>query len=61
MDIDKITNLINDKLYSWSEALIKLAQHRTAVVVMVIGFISPNSFRKITYKLIDKVSKKHHA
>jgi hypothetical protein len=29
MDIDKITNLINDKLYSWSEALIKLAQHRT--------------------------------
>jgi len=58
MDIDKITNLINDKLYSWSEALIKLLPNIVlAAVVMVIGFYIAKFIRKITYKLIDKVSK----
>jgi small-conductance mechanosensitive channel len=58
MEIDKITNLINDKLYSWSEALIKLLPNIVlAAVVMVIGFYIAKFIRKITYKLIDKISK----
>jgi small conductance mechanosensitive channel len=58
MDIDKITNLINDKLYSWSEALIKLLPNIVlAAVVMVIGFYIAKFVRKITSKLFDKISK----
>jgi small conductance mechanosensitive channel len=58
MDIDKITNLINDKLYSWSEALIKLLPNIVlAAVVMVIGFYIAKFIRKITSKLVHKISK----
>jgi small conductance mechanosensitive channel len=58
MDIDKITNLINDKLYSWSEALIKLLPNIVlAAVVMVIGFYIAKFTRKITSKLVHKISK----
>jgi hypothetical protein len=47
MEIDKITNLINDKLYGWSEALIKLLPNIVlAAVVMVLVYILPNSFVK---------------
>ena len=58
MDIDKITSLINDKLYSWSEALIKLLPNIVlAAVVMVIGFYIAKFIRKITSKLVHKISK----
>jgi small-conductance mechanosensitive channel len=58
MEIDKITNLINDKLYSWSEALIKLLPNIVlAAVVMVIGLYIAKFIRKIMSKLVDKISK----
>jgi uncharacterized membrane protein len=48
MEIDKITNLINDKLYGWSEALIKLLPNIVlAAVVMVIGLYIAKFIRKI--------------
>jgi len=58
MEIDKITDLINDKLYSWSEALIKLLPNIVlAAVVMVIGLYIAKFIRKIMSKLVDKISK----
>jgi small-conductance mechanosensitive channel len=52
MEIDKITNLINDKLYGWSEALIKLPNIVLAAVVMVIGLYIAKFIRKIMSWLI---------
>jgi small-conductance mechanosensitive channel len=58
MDLDKITDLINNKLSSWSEALIKLLPNIVlAAVVMVVGFYIAKFIRKITRKLIAKVSR----
>jgi small-conductance mechanosensitive channel len=58
MDVDKITDLINDKLSSWSEALIKLLPNIVlAAVVMVIGLYIAKFIRKITQKLSSKISK----
>lgn len=57
MDLDKITNLITDKLATWAEALIKLLPNIVmAAVVMVIGFYIAKFIRRITTKLISKVS-----
>jgi hypothetical protein len=56
MEIDKITNLINDKLYSLSEALIKLLPN-------IVGgsdgdwFLYCKFIRKITSKLLIRFLK----
>jgi hypothetical protein len=55
MEIDKITNLINDKLYGWSEALIKLLP-RTGGSSDGIGLYIAKFIRKMS-KLVDKISK----
>jgi hypothetical protein len=47
MEIDKITNLINDKLYSWSEALI-ITQYRTGGSSDGDWFYIAKFIRKIT-------------
>jgi xanthine/uracil permease len=58
MEIDKITNLINDKLYSLSEALIKLLPNIVlAAVVMVIGLYIAKFIRKIMSKLLIRFLK----
>lgn len=57
MDLDKITNLITDKLATWAEALIKLLPNIVmAAVVMVIGFYIAKFIRRISSKLLSKVS-----
>lgn len=57
MDINKISNLITEKLTIWIEALIKLLPNiALAVVVMVLGFYVAKFIRKIAVKLINKVS-----
>jgi small-conductance mechanosensitive channel len=60
MDIDKITTLINDKLLSWSEALIKLLPNIVlAAVVLVIGLYIAKFIRKIVMKITAKISQNH--
>lgn len=57
MDINKISNLITEKLTDWAEALIKLLPNIVmAAVVMVIGFYIAKFVRKISRKLISKIS-----
>ncbi|WP_338375399.1 mechanosensitive ion channel [uncultured Flavobacterium sp.] len=57
MDINKISNLITEKLTDWVEALIKLLPNIVmAAVVMVIGFYLAKFVRKISRKLISKIS-----
>ncbi|MFC4740438.1 mechanosensitive ion channel family protein [Flavobacterium ponti] len=57
MDINKITDLLTDKLTDWVEAIIKLLPNiALAAVVMVIGFYIAKFIRKIAGKLIHKVS-----
>lgn len=57
MDINTIANLINDKLSSWSEALIKLLPNIVlAAVVMVLGLYLAKFIRKITGKIVTKIS-----
>lgn len=57
MDINKISNLITEKLTDWAEALIKLLPNIVmAAVVMVIGFYLAKFVRKISRKLISKIS-----
>lgn len=57
MDINKISNLITEKLTDWVEALIKLLPNIVmAAVVMVIGFYIAKFVRKISRKLISKIS-----
>lgn len=57
MDINKISNLITEKLTDWVEALIKLLPNIVmAAIVMVIGFYIAKFVRKIVRKLISKVS-----
>lgn len=57
MDINKISNLITEKITDWVEALIKLLPNIVmAAVVMVIGFYFAKFVRKISRKLISKIS-----
>jgi small-conductance mechanosensitive channel len=57
MDINKISNLITEKLTDWVEALIKLLPNIVmAAVVMVIGFYIAKFVRKIARKLFAKIS-----
>lgn len=58
MDINKITDLITEKLTVWSEALIKLLPNIVvAAIVMVLGLYLAKFIRKIASKLIHKISK----
>lgn len=60
MDIDKITTLINDKLSSWSEALIKLLPNiLLAAVVLVLGLYIAKFIRKIAMKITAKIAQNH--
>ena len=57
MDINKISNLITEKITDWVEALIKLLPNIVmAAVVMVIGFYIAKFVRKIAGKLFAKIS-----
>ena len=57
MDINKISELITDKLVNWVEAIIKLLPNLImATIVMVIGFYIAKFIRKIARKLITKIS-----
>lgn len=57
MDIDKISTLITDKITDWFEALILLLPNIVmAAIVMTIGFYIAKFVRKLTSKLITKVS-----
>lgn len=58
MDIHKISDLLTGKLTSWIEALIKLLPNIVmAAIILVIGFYIAKFIRKISIKLIGKVSK----
>ncbi|GEC70629.1 Conserved TM helix [Flavobacterium flevense] len=58
MDINKITDLITEKLTVWSEALIKLLPNIVvAAIVMVLGFYLAKFIRKTASRLIGKISK----
>ncbi|MEZ7499547.1 mechanosensitive ion channel [Flavobacterium sp. Arc3] len=60
MDLDKITNLITDKLTDWGEALIKLLPNIVlAAVVLVLGFYFAKFIRRVTIKLLSKISNNH--
>lgn len=57
MDINKISNLITEKITDWVETLIKLLPNIVmAAVVMVIGFYIAKFVRKIAGKLFAKIS-----
>ncbi|MFL9829527.1 mechanosensitive ion channel family protein [Flavobacterium sp. ARAG 55.4] len=58
MDINKITDLITEKLTVWSEALIKLLPNiAVAAIVMVLGFYLAKFIQKTATRLIGKISK----
>ena len=58
IDINKISNLISEKLNYWVESIIKLLPNiALAALVMVIGFYIAKFIRKIASKLIHKISK----
>lgn len=58
IDINKISNLITEKLNYWVESTIKLLPNiALAALVMVIGFYIAKFIRKIASKLIHKISK----
>lgn len=58
IDINKISNLITEKLNYWVESIIKLLPNiALAALVMVIGFYIAKFIRKIASKLIHKISK----
>lgn len=58
IDINKISNLITEKLNYWVESIIKLLPNiALAALVMVIGFYIAKFVRKIASKLIHKISK----
>jgi small-conductance mechanosensitive channel len=58
IDINKISDLISEKLNYWVESVIKLLPNiALAALVMVIGFYIAKYIRKIASKLIHKISK----
>lgn len=60
MDLDKITNLITDKISGWGEAIIKLLPNIVmAAIVMVLGLYVAKFIRKLSVKLTSKISKNH--
>lgn len=57
MNLNKISELITEKLTTWAEAIIKLLPNIIlAAVVLVIGFYLAKFIRKISHKLIHKIS-----
>ena len=60
MDINKITDLITDKVYGWGEAIIKLLPNIVmAAVVMALGLYIAKYIRSLSVKLTSKISKNH--
>ena len=60
MDINKISDLITNKISGWGEAIIKLLPNIVmAAVVMVLGLYIAKFIRKISLKLTNKISKNH--
>tara|TARA_R110000868_G_scaffold67666_6_gene200613 strand:- start:311 stop:1207 length:897 start_codon:yes stop_codon:yes gene_type:complete len=60
MDLDKITNLITDKISGWGEAIIKLLPNIVmAAIVMVLGLYVAKFIRRLSVKLTNKISKNH--
>lgn len=58
INVNKIYNLIAEKLNYWLESIIKLLPNiALAALVMVIGFYVAKYIRKVANKLIHKVSK----
>lgn len=58
MDINKITDLITDKVYGWGEAIIKLLPNIVmAAVVMALGLYIAKYIRSLSVKLTSKISK----
>lgn len=58
IDINKISNLISEKLDYWVESIIKLLPNiALAALVMVVGFYIAKYVQKIASKLIHKISK----
>lgn len=58
IDLNKISDLISEKLNYWIESIIKLLPNiALAALVLVIGFYIAKYIRKITSKLIHKISK----
>lgn len=57
MDINKISELLSEKLNIWFEAIIKLLPNiLLAAVVLVVGIFIAKFIRKIANKLISKIS-----
>lgn len=58
IDINKIYDLISEKLNDWVESVIKLLPNiALAALVLVIGFYLAKYVRKIAQKLIQKISR----
>lgn len=56
-DIDKMTDLLNEKLVNWGEMIIKLLPNIViAAIVLVIGLYIAKFVRRITLKLVSKIS-----
>ena len=56
-DIDKMTDLLNEKLVNWGEMIIKLLPNIViAAIVLVIGLYIAKFVKKITLKLVSKIS-----
>lgn len=56
-DIDKMTDLLNEKLVNWGEMIIKLLPNIViAAIVLVIGLYIAKFVKRITLKLVSKIS-----
>lgn len=57
LDINKVSDLVSNKLNDWFEALVKLLPNIfLAAIVLVIGIFLAKFIRKIAKKLISKIS-----
>lgn len=60
MDINKISDIITNKISGWGEAIIKLLPNIVmAAVVMVLGLYIAKFIRRLSLKLTGKISKNH--
>jgi small conductance mechanosensitive channel len=57
IDLNTVTNLLTDKLTNWGKGLIRMLPNLViAAIILVIGFYIAKFVRKISLKLIAKVS-----
>jgi small conductance mechanosensitive channel len=57
IDLNTVTNLLTDKLTNWGKGLIRMLPNLViAAIILVIGFYIAKFVRKISLKLIGKVS-----